>query len=184
MRRAPVAIRVSLYKPRDPDTSNRGAKTKRTYTWRKFTGAKRLTTGATVAPAFRVPSDPPDLAPCEACAPRCRASQPASATPRNRQFSARTPTPCVMLFTSSSASFRTGLSRAMFVLHLYCLLSNRNKQSYIWMHFIRWKRRDRSDAMRKRKCFYPQRAAGCHAVSAVEGSGRAAPLAADRCARP
>src|SRR5271155_6216119 len=59
------------------------------------------------------------------------------------------PTPCVMLFTSSSASFRIGLSRAIFVLQLYSSRSQRNKQSYLWIAFIHRKMCGGTDAALK-----------------------------------
>src|SRR5271163_1564596 len=62
------------------------------------------------------------------------------------------PTPCVMLFTSSSASLRIVFARAMFVLQLYSSRSQRNKQSYLWIAFIHRKLRRGIDAAPKLGC--------------------------------
>src|SRR5271154_4990781 len=59
------------------------------------------------------------------------------------------PTPCVMLFSSSSASLRIGFSRAIFVLRLYSSRSQRNKQSYLWIAFIHRKMCGGTDAALK-----------------------------------
>src|SRR5580658_4144594 len=63
------------------------------------------------------------------------------------------PTPCVMLFASSTASLRIEFSPAIFVPDFFCSRQPRNKQSYLWMAFPHRKTHGSNNAMTKRRCF-------------------------------